>query len=159
MLRLRSNVEELNVAVPALDDLARDASAEAVELARTVLEQDASDHAWTRQLGPAMSQRDVARLLGRSEQAVSKDPRLLRLRNRDGRPVYPFLQFRGRALLPGIAEVVGVLTGVVEPLTVASWLTAPNRALGRARPVDALRDERIDEVLAVAGRFAARAAV
>lgn len=147
------------MAAPALDDLARGASTEAVELARTVLEQDLADRAWNEQLGPALSQRDVARLLGRSEQAVSKDARLLRLRNRDGRPVYPVVQFRGRGTLPGVAEVLRLLDGVVEPLTSASWLTAPNRALGGARPVDALRDGRIDEVLAVAGRFAARAAV
>lgn len=147
------------MAAPALDDLARGASTEAVELARTVLEQDLADRAWSEQLGPALSQRDVARLLGRSEQAVSKDARLLRLRNRDGRPVYPVVQFRGRGTLPGVAEVLRLLDGVVEPLTSASWLTAPNRALGGWRPVDALRDGRIDEVLAVAGRFAARAAV
>lgn len=147
------------MAAPALDDLARGASTEAVELARTVLEQDLADRAWSEQLGPALSQRDVAWLLGRSEQAVSKDARLLRLRNRDGRPVYPVVQFRGRGTLPGVAEVLRLLDGVVEPLTSASWLTAPNRALGSARPVDVLRDGRIAEVLAVAGRFAARAAV
>jgi hypothetical protein len=61
-----------------------------------VLEQDIADRDWAAQLGPVLSQRDVARLLGRTEQAVSKDRRLLRLVNRDGRPVYPVVQFDGR---------------------------------------------------------------
>src|SRR5437016_1484475 len=50
-------------------ELAAQASDEAVAVARTVLEQDVADHAWARQIGPALNQRDTARLLGRSEQA------------------------------------------------------------------------------------------
>ena len=61
-------------------------------MARTVLEQDVSDAQWAAQIGPALTQGDVARLLNKTEQAVSKDPRLLRLRNRDGRPVYPVVR-------------------------------------------------------------------
>ena len=40
--------------------------------------------------------------------------------------------------MPGVAEVVGLLAPAVEPLTIASFLTAPNRALG-ARPIEVLR--------------------
>lgn len=87
--------------VDELARLAEQASPEAVALARTVLEQSIADADWAAQIGPALSQGYVGRLLGKSEQAVSKDPRLLRVRNRDGRPVYPVLQFEGRAQLGG----------------------------------------------------------
>ncbi len=125
---------------------------------RHVLEQDVATQQWGAQLGPSLSQRDVALLLAKSEQAVAKDGRLLRLRNQDGRPVYPVVQFDGRRPLPGVAEAVGVLDKVVDPLTVASWLTAPNPQLEGRRPVEALRDGDLGAVLAVARTLAASAA-
>ncbi len=138
--------------------LADRASAAAVELARVVLEQDVADKTWAAQVGPALSQPDTARLLGKSEQAVSKDARLLRIRNRDGRPVYPVLQFEGRAQLPGLAEVITTLLPSVQPLTIASWLTASCRPLANRRPVDALRDGDLKDVLALAQQLAHSAA-
>lgn len=138
----------------SLAALARSARPEALALARTVLEQDAADQAWAEQVGPALSQRDTARLLGKTEQAVAKDGRLLRLRTRDGRPVYPVLQFAGRAQLAGVAEVVAVLRDALEPLSTASWLTAPHRDLDGRRPVDLLRAGEADRVLLVARRLA-----
>jgi hypothetical protein len=138
--------------------LAAQASPAAVALARSVLEQDVSDAQWSGQVGPSLTQADVARLLGKSEQAVSKDQRLLRIRNRDGRPVYPVLQFQGRGQLSGLAEVIGVLLGSLQPLTVASWLTSEHAGLGQRRPVDALRDGDVDQVAALARRLAASAA-
>jgi len=134
-------------------ELAAHASVEAVALARTVLEQDLADQAWAEQIGPALSQRDVARLLGKSEQAVAKDHRLLRLRNRYGRPVYPVVQFDGRRQASGVGDVVDVLVEVLEPLTVASWLTGVNPLLADRRPVDALADGDLDEVMIVARRL------
>jgi hypothetical protein len=83
---------------------------------------------------------------------------LLRIRNRDGRPVYPVLQFQGRGQLSGLAEVIGVLLGSLQPLTVASWLTSEDAGLGQRRPVDALRDGDVDQVAALARRLAASAA-
>jgi hypothetical protein len=142
--------------VMTLPELAGQASPEAVDLARAVLEQDIADRDWGAQLGPVLSQRDVARLLGRTEQAVSKDRRLLRLVNRDGRPVYPVVQFDGRRQLPGIADVVSVLVPVVSPLTVAAWLTAQHGGV-RRRPIDALRDGETAGVVELARRFADRA--
>ena len=138
--------------------LAAQASPAAVALARSVLEQDVSDTVWSQQIGPSLTQADVGRLLGKSEQAVSKDQRLLRIRNRDGRPVYPVLQFHGRGQLPGLADVLPVLLRSLEPLTVASWLTAEHAALAQRRPVDALRDGDADQVAALARRLAASAA-
>lgn len=141
----------------SVGELAALASAEALALARAVLEQDIADREWASQVGPCLTQRDVARLLGKSEQAVSKDPRLVRLRNRDGRPVYPVCQFDGRRLLQGVGEVVRILSPAVEPLTLASWLTASNEGLDGRRPVDALREGEVDVVAAAARRFAERA--
>lgn len=150
------------MAEPAFDlrRLAQRASAPAVALARRVLEQDVADAAWAIQVGPALSQGDVAILLGKSEQAVSKDPHLLRIRNRDGRPVYPVMQFDGRRPLPGLSEVLAVLYDALEPLTIASWLTAPQRSLAGARPLDVLRDGQPSSALTVisAARRLARAA-
>jgi hypothetical protein len=142
----------------SLSSLAASASPAAVALAVTVLEQDVSDRQWAEQIGPALTQADVARLLGKSEQAVSKDRRLLRLEGRDGRLAYPIVQFDGRRQRPGVGEVVQRLAGVARPLTVASWLTAPNPSLGGRRPVDALAAGEVDEVLLVADRLARRLA-
>lgn len=141
-----------------LGRLAAQASPAAVALARSVLEQDVSDAAWSRQIGPSLTQSDVGRLLGKSEQAVSKDHRLLRIRNRDGRPVYPVVQFHGRGLLPGLGEVLAVLLSSLQPLTVASWLTSEHVGLARRRPVDALRDGEVEQVAALARQLAASAA-
>lgn len=144
--------------VTSLTTLLRTARPEAVALARAVLEQDAADQAWAEQVGPALTQRDTARLLGKTEQAVAKDPRLLRVRGRDGRPVYPVLQFDGRSQLAGIADVVATLRDAVEPLTKASFLTAVHRDLGGRRPVDALRAGEVEAVLLIARRLARAAA-
>lgn len=81
------------------------ASPETRRLVTDLLEQDAADRAWGDQIGPSLTQADTARLLGKSEQAIAKDRRLLRLKTRLGRVAYPVLQFRGRAPLRGIAEV------------------------------------------------------
>lgn len=138
----------------SLSALARTARPEALALARAVLEQDAADQAWAAQVGPALTQRDTARLLGKSEQAVAKDVRLLRVRTRDGRPVYPVVQFDGRAQVAGVAEVLAVLRDALEPLSTASWLTAPHRDLDGRRPVELLRDGHAERVLVVARRLA-----
>ena len=123
-----------------------------------VLEQDVADKTWAAQLGPALSQPDTARLLGKSEQAVSKDARLLRIRNRDDRPVYPIFQFDGRTQVAGVADVITTLRPSLQPLTIASWLTAPSRALQNRRPMNALRDGDLPDVLALAQQLAHSAA-
>lgn len=138
----------------SLSALARSARPEAVALARAVLEQDVADQAWAQQVGPALTQRDVAVLLAKTEQAVAKDARLLRVRTRDGRPVYPVLQFAGRAQLPGVAQVVAALRDALEPLTIASWLTAAQTELDGRRPVEALRAGDVPAVVLAAQRLA-----
>jgi len=145
------------IAVPlfmaSLAALARSARPEALLLARQVLEQDAADQAWAAQVGAALTQRDTARLLAKTEQAVAKDARLLRVRSRDGRAVYPVLQFSGRAQLPGVAAVVAALADALEPLSIASWLTAPHPDLG-GTPIAALRAGTVDDVVRIARRLA-----
>lgn len=122
------------------------ASGPAQALALAVLEQDLADQQWATHLGPALSQADAARLLGVSVQAVSKNRGLLRIRNRDGRVVYPVLQFDGRRVLPGLAEVLALLDGPLLPLTVASWLMTAASSLADRTPVEALRDGELDAV-------------
>jgi hypothetical protein len=104
-------------------------------------------------------QADVAALLGKSKQAVSADPRLLKLVLRSGEVGYPVFQFDGRQQLPGVRDVIGVLAPVVAtPWTIASWLTSPSADLDGETPEAALRAGRVDAVTAAADRFARAAA-
>ncbi len=142
----------------SLAELEAQASPEAVRLAARVLQADIATSAWVDQVGFSLTGAQVADLLGRSEQAVSKDARLLRLARSDGRPAYPAFQFDGRRQLPGVAEVVRVLSGALTPAGIAAWLTGTNPALDERRPLDALASGGTDAVLVVARRLAARAA-
>jgi hypothetical protein len=96
-----------------------------------------------------LSQADVALLLGLFQRAVSKDLNLPCICNRDGRLAYPVLQFDGRRILAGLSEVIAELRGALEPLTIASWLTAPQRSLCGRRPVDLLRSGSAEDAAAV----------
>jgi len=139
----------------SLQHLIREASPETRYQIECLLQQDADDRAWAEQLGPAYRQGDVARLLGKSRQAVSADKGLLRLEMRDGEIGYPLFQFQGRRVLPGVRDVVGILAPMVATSwTIASWLTSPAVELGDRTPLEALRDNHGDRVLALAERFA-----
>ena len=133
------------------------ASGPAQALALAVLEQDLADQEWSAHVGPALSQADTARLLKVSVQAVSKSAGLLRVRNRDGRVVYPVVQFDGRRVLPGLPEVLALLDGPLLPLTVASWLVTNAPALGGRTPVAALRDGDLELVQRLARQTVAAA--
>ena len=137
--------------------MVRDASPDTRYQIERLLHQDADDRAWAEQLGPAYRQGDVARLLGKSRQAVSADSSLLRLEMRDGEIGYPVFQFDGRRALPGIRGVIGILGPVVaSPWTIASWLTSASSILDGRTPIQALRDGHI-EAVAAAARQAAEA--
>jgi hypothetical protein len=97
--------------------LVREASPETRYQIECLLRQDADDRAWGEQLGPAYRQGDVARLLGKSRQAVSADRGLLRLEMRDGEIGYPVFQFEGQRQLPGIRDVVRAL----DPAVASAW--------------------------------------
>ena len=139
----------------SMQRLVRDASPDTRYQIERLLRQDADDRAWAEQLGPAYRQGDVARLLGKSRQAVSADSSLLRLEMRDGEIGYPVFQFDGRRVLPGIRAVIGILGPfVASPWTIASWLTSPAADLEDRAPVKALRDGNIEAVTASARRTA-----
>lgn len=116
--------------------------------------------AWRRQVGPALSQADVARLLGKSQQAVQKDRRLLMLRQPGtNRPVYPVMQFHERRPISGVADVLAALRESLLPESIAAWLTSERTDLDGRRPIDVLRDMPADgRVLELARRLAASAA-
>lgn len=136
--------------------MVRAASPETRYQIEVLLRQDADDRAWAAQLGPAYRQGQVARLLGKSRQAVSADQGLLRLEMRDGQIGYPVFQFEGRRLLPGMRDVVRVLAPVVATSwTIASWLASPAPALDGRTPLEALRAGEADTVLALAREIAA----
>lgn len=143
---------------PDLARLLTHASDATQTLVRTILEQDHVDQLWAAQIGPALAQADVARLLGVSVQAVSKNRGLLRIANRDGRVVYPVVQFDGRGPLPGLALVLAALGDALQPLTIASWLTLTTGALDDRSPVEALRAGDVQAVLALAQQVARAAA-
>lgn len=138
-----------------LAELEAEAEPEAVALARRILEHSVSSRLWSVQVGPALTQGDAARLLGKTPQAVSQDRRLVRVVNSDGRPVYPLFQFDGRRPIAGVGDVVAALSGVLDPLSVAGWLTGDNLMLGSC-PIDRLAAGDRDQVLAVAGQLASR---
>ena len=139
----------------SMQHMVRDASPDTRYQIERLLRQDADDRAWAEQLGPAYRQGDVARLLGKSRQAVSADSGLLRLEMRDGEIGYPVFQFDGRRKLPGIREVIGILGPVVaSPWTLASWLTSPNSDLDNRAPVQALRNGNTETVTAAARQTA-----
>jgi hypothetical protein len=139
-----------------LADLERHASPEAVRLAVQVLETDIATQAWVAQVGYSLTQSATAELLGRSEQAVSKDPRLVRLERSDGRPAYPMFQFDGRKQVAGIHDVVRTLQGALTPAGIAAWLTGTVPQLGNRRPIDCLRAGEIQEVVSLAQRLGDR---
>ncbi len=139
----------------SLQRMVRDASVETRHQIERLLCQDADDRAWAEQLGPAYRQGDVARLLGKSRQAVSADRGLLRLEMRDGEIGYPVFQFDGKRQLPGIREVVRALApSVASEWTIASWLTSPCTELEKRSPLTALRDGEQDRVTALAASLA-----
>jgi hypothetical protein len=69
--------------------------------------------------------------------------------------VYPVAQFDDNGQVPGLADLVVLLSGSLQPLTIASWLTAPNPALANRTPLQSLRSGEADAVRALAQRLAA----
>lgn len=123
----------------------RDVDAEALGRRGALLA--ASELVWGRQVGPTLSSRAVAELLGVSRQAVHERTQrgsLLALRGSDGSMLYPAFQFgsNGRPLA-GVAEAVRTLTPAVETrYTIAAWFTSPEPELGGATPSGWLREGR-----------------
>jgi hypothetical protein len=113
------------------------------------------DEAWASQIGPALSERDTARLLELPLSEVATMA-LLRVQNRDGHWVYPLAQFDGARIATGLAEVlVAFEAAVCSPLTVTAWLTAQRQEFAGRSYADLLRDGAADRVATAARRAAA----
>lgn len=136
---------------PPLDETAEvdgDLSAHIAELLR----QRDDDRGWAEGIGAAYTRPQVATLMRISSRAVAQRD-LLALRQRDGRIVYPVMQFEGDRPVQGLEDVVRILADVVAtPWTIASWLMEPD-AEG-ARPIDLLHDGNDGAVLLTARRLA-----
>lgn len=120
----------------------------------------AANERWRRQVGPALSPADVARLLGTSVQAVEQDPGLLMLHQPGtGTPVYPVFQFDGHRTLAGLAEVIRILSPVLRPEGIAGWCTAVRGELDGRTPAQVLLDRgEAQRVTALAQQLASRPA-
>ncbi|MGH9069463.1 MAG: hypothetical protein ACRD0J_18510 [Acidimicrobiales bacterium] len=91
-----------------------------------------------------------------SKQAVSKNRNLLALTTGSGRVVYPRFQFAGRALIPGLRQVLAELPEeVVSHWTVASWLVSPAADMEGERPIDVLAEGGTQVVAEAARRWGA----
>lgn len=110
--------------------------------------------AWSDHLGPVYDARGVQEILGVTKQAVSKR-HLLALTTGSGRVVYPAFQFTASGVVPGVAEVVALLSDeLVSPWTVASWLVSPAGDLDGSPPIDVLASGETAPVLALAREWA-----
>jgi transcriptional regulator with XRE-family HTH domain len=68
---------------------------------------------------------------------------------------YPAWQIHEHALLPGLAEVLAILREKgLSPLGLINYFLSESEELDGARPLDLLRQKRIDEVTAHARRYA-----
>lgn len=137
-------------AQPQLADLVARARPASVRLALDVLKQDVHardvEEAWAEQVGPCLSEEDTARLLSKETDEIVGASNLLRIPTSDGRRRYPILQFEGRGLKPGVPDVVRILSTVLDPASIAAWLTGTNRRLSARRPIDVLSAGEIDTV-------------
>jgi hypothetical protein len=117
---------------------------------------------WTAAIGPVYRTDQVRRLLGgMSRQALADRVRrrtILALHTADGRVVYPTYQFRERAVVRGLSDVLKVFEpAVVDPWTLAAWLHAGQAALGGSSVVAwLLADRPPEQALAIARSAATR---
>ena len=113
----------------------------AVEAKRRLLEAD----------GGTVSAEEAGRMLGISRQAVDKKRRVGRLVALPivARQRYPVWQFKDGAILPGLAGVLAALT-TASPWVKAAFFVSRNARLGGKRPLDLLRQDRVDDVMRAA---------
>lgn len=106
-----------------------------------------------RLLSDTYSAEDVAKLLGRSKQAVlnragARDLLVLNDGNRRRFPMWQFDASTSSGVVEGLAAVLNA-TGVGD-FALASWLTLPNRIFEGQTPVAVLKAGRVDEVVSEA---------
>jgi hypothetical protein len=67
---------------------------------------------------------------------------------------YPAWQIHRQELLPGLAEVLAVFKEKeLHPLSIIGYVLTPSDGLDDARPLDLLREGKVDEVVADAKRY------
>lgn len=116
---------------------------------------------WRRHLGPLLTTKQVAELLGvTTRQAVSdrvKRHRILALPAGERELTYPAFQFSANGepyrAMASVLEVFS--TAKLSPHTIASWFVTPQRALDGAAPAEWMAENRGAERLLVAARRAA----
>lgn len=83
---------------------------------------------------------------------------MLAMTTSDGKVLYPVLQFAGRDLIAGLADVLGVFRDVpVDGWTLASWLVSPSPDLDGMSVLDWLRvNRKVSAAQALAKATAAR---
>ncbi len=116
----------------------------AVEAKRRLLEAD----------GGTVSGEESGRLLGISRQAVDKKRRgghLLALPV-GARQRYPVWQFKDGAILPGLTGVLAAFAAA-SPWLKAAFFVSRNARLGEKRPLELLRQGRIDDVMRAARTY------
>ncbi len=120
---------------------------------------------WRRHLGPLLTSKQVAELLGvGTRQAVSdrvKRRRILALPAGERELAYPSFQFGPTGEpYPAMASVLEVFsTAKLSPHTIASWFVTPQDALDGATPAEWMAEGRdVERVVVAARRSAARTA-
>lgn len=107
----------------------------------------ATKQALLRSEGGVLTAENFADQLGLSRSDLD-DLSLFRL-DVDGNPVYPAFQLSGAGLLPGIEQVVRAFT-IEDPWMCVNFMLTGDARLDRHRPIDLLREGRIDAVVAAA---------
>jgi hypothetical protein len=120
---------------------------------------------WEEHLGPLLDWRRVASLMGtvstrRGVNDLAKRGRLLALRAKDGRVLYPMFQFRGAKPFPELRALLALFDdAALDRWTVASWFVTGQGLLDDEAPASWLKAGK-DPALAikaaerVAGRLA-----
>lgn len=151
--------KELYLLDPQGHQLSRveDARKFARETAEKVID---SSKSWQEHLGTFYDAEGVRHLLARGEkplsrQAISKRKNLLALTTGSRAVVYPSFQFKNRAVVSGMGEVLALLPEeLLSRWTLASWLVSEESELGDQAPIDALRQGDVDAVVSIARHWA-----
>jgi nucleoid DNA-binding protein len=105
-----------------------------------------------RDSGGAFTLQDVEKLLGISRQAIDKkvrDDALLAVPGPHNHRRYPVVQFTGDGILPGLEDVLKSLPSANGWFRL-NFLIRPDARLGGRRPVDLLKENKIDPVVVAA---------
>jgi len=105
--------------------------------------------------GGALSSAEVAQLLGVSRQTVNNrrlKGRLIGVPSARGDYEYPVWQFGAGGVLPGLERVLLALRDH-QPWTQISYMLNPDARLGDCTPLEALRQGRVDDVVAAASMY------